>query len=133
MKYLLDTCVISDFIKGDKNTLNKIKNSFPDDLAISCITYMEIHYGLHLNPKRSQQIKKILNNLFESINIIPFFKEDAEQAAKIRSVLKQQSNLIGSYDILLAGTAISNQLILVSSNLKEFLRVKDLKIENWRS
>ena len=49
MKYLLDTCVISDFVKGVPNTLNQIKKTPPNELAVSSITVMEIQYGLLLN------------------------------------------------------------------------------------
>jgi tRNA(fMet)-specific endonuclease VapC len=31
MGYLLDTCVVSDFVKGEKNTLTKIKSIFPSE------------------------------------------------------------------------------------------------------
>jgi len=48
MNYLLDTCVISDFVKGEKNTLFKLKNTSPSELAVSSITVMEIQYGLLL-------------------------------------------------------------------------------------
>ncbi|MGI0482898.1 hypothetical protein ACN4EE_19200 [Geminocystis sp. CENA526] len=36
--YLLDTCVISDFIKGEKGTLEKIKNTSPREIGISVMT-----------------------------------------------------------------------------------------------
>ena len=51
MNYLLDTCVISDFVKGEKNTLDRLKNIPPNEIAISSITVMEIQYGIALNPK----------------------------------------------------------------------------------
>ena len=38
----------------------------------------------------------------------------------------------GSYDILLAGVALNNQLIFVSSNTNEFNRIHSLILENWR-
>jgi tRNA(fMet)-specific endonuclease VapC len=47
--------------------------------------------------------------------------------------LKQQGTPIGSYDILLAGTALSRKLILVTANTREFDRVNGLVIENWRT
>ncbi|MGL5078460.1 MAG: type II toxin-antitoxin system VapC family toxin, partial [Waterburya sp.] len=39
---------------------------------------------------------------------------------------------IGAYDLLIAATALANELILVTSNTKEFSRVKHLVLENWR-
>src|SRR5262249_24662885 len=123
MRYLLDTCVISDFVKGEKHTLDKLKNIPPNEIAISSITVMQIQYGLALNPKHRQLIEPVILDLLASITILDFNENDAVEAAKIRALLKQQGQPIGSYDVLLAGTALNNQLIFVSSITKEFSRV----------
>jgi tRNA(fMet)-specific endonuclease VapC len=54
MRYLLDTCVCSDFARGDGSTLGHIREVPPDDLAITTITEMEIAYGLRLNPRMAR-------------------------------------------------------------------------------
>jgi tRNA(fMet)-specific endonuclease VapC len=133
MKYLLDTCCISDFVKGQTNTVATLKNHRPLELAISSVTVMEIQYGLILNPQRARKIKKIIDDLLACIHIIAFNKVDAFHAAKIRSYLRKRGIPIGSYDILIAGCALRNNLILVTSNESEFKRVPNLKLENWRS
>ena len=46
MKYLLDTCVITDFIKNQKETVIRIKELKPNELCISVITEFEIKYGI---------------------------------------------------------------------------------------
>jgi tRNA(fMet)-specific endonuclease VapC len=49
MKYLLDTCTVSDFVKGLPNPLARIKATPPDLIAVSALTRMEVAYGLALN------------------------------------------------------------------------------------
>lgn len=132
MKYLLDTCVISDFIKGETNTLHRLKNISPTEIAISTITIMEIEYGLALNPKLTKKIKPVILDLLTVVHVLDFESNDAIQTAMTRALLKQQGNPIGSYDILLAGTALSKKLIMVTSNINEFNKIPGLKIENWR-
>jgi tRNA(fMet)-specific endonuclease VapC len=132
MKYLLDTCVISDFIKNESNTAEQIKNTSPTEIAVSTITVMEIQYGLALYPKRAEVIRPIIHDFLNAVYLLPFSEEDANQAAILRALLKQQGTPIGSYDILLAGAALCRQLIFVTSNTKEFNRIDGLKIENWR-
>lgn len=133
MKYLLDTCVVSDFVKGETNTLKKIKRTSPADIAISSITVMEIEYGLALNAKRASFIKPIISDFLNAITILDFNEKDAKQSAIMRAHLKQQGCPIGSYDILLAGVALNRKLIFVSANTKEFSRIKALKLEDWRT
>jgi tRNA(fMet)-specific endonuclease VapC len=38
---------------------------------------------------------------------------------------------IGPYDLLIAATAVTNDKILITANMREFARVPGLKIENW--
>ena len=132
MKYLLDTCVVSDFVKGDPQTLAHIKQLSPSDIAISCITLHEIQYGLALDPRRAAKIKGIVRDFLTPIHILDFSPGDAKASAIVRAQLKQQGRPIGSYDVLIAGTALYHKLILATSNLKEFSRVDDIKLENWR-
>ncbi|MEK6734251.1 MAG: PIN domain-containing protein [Pseudomonadota bacterium] len=134
MKYLLDTCVLSDFVKGNLNTIKQITTHNPSELAVSVITIMEVEHGILLIPgKKSAAIKRILSDLIQSINIIPFCNETALEAALIRADLHKRGKLIGYYDILIGATALHHNLIIVTANVKEFERIDKLKVQNWRS
>lgn len=132
MKYLLDTCSISDFVKGDPSTLKRIKNCLPKDLAVSVISLMEVQYGLECNPERATKIKPILQSFFERVPMLTFTQESGYQAALMRAYLRKQGTPIGSYDMLIAGTALHHDLTVVTSNTKEFKRVPGLQCEDWR-
>ncbi|MGB3493204.1 MAG: type II toxin-antitoxin system VapC family toxin [Elainellaceae cyanobacterium] len=132
MRYLLDTCVVSDFIKGEVETIARFKQTSPVDIAVSAITVMELRYGLALNPQRVQTVEPAIASILSSVNILPFSSTEADQAAQIRAVLKSQGQPIGAYDVLIAATALQNNLIMVTANQREFERVPDLQLENWR-
>ncbi|MEC4814041.1 MAG: type II toxin-antitoxin system VapC family toxin [Scytonema sp. PMC 1069.18] len=133
MGYLLDTCVISDFVKGEENTLKCLKSTSPVDIFISSLTMMEVKYGLAMNPQRAIKIQSLIETFLSSITILPFGTLEAERAAQIRSILKTAGTPIGAYDVLIAATALTYNHIVVTSNLREFQRVPSLQIENWRS
>ncbi|MEO1209993.1 MAG: type II toxin-antitoxin system VapC family toxin [Cyanobacteria bacterium J06638_20] len=132
MRYLLDTCVISDFIKGEIGTTVRLRQTPPVDIAISAITVMELRYGLILNPQRAQKIEPVIASILSSGIILPFDTAEAEQVAQIRAVLKSQGQPIGAYDVLIAATALQHNLIMVTANQREFERVSGLQTENWR-
>ncbi|MBD2279022.1 type II toxin-antitoxin system VapC family toxin [Aphanizomenon flos-aquae] len=132
MQYLLDTCVVSDFVKGDPNTLQRLKLISPDDISISAVTSMELKYGLAINPQRAIKIQPLIISFLNSVTILPFAEAEAEQTAQIRSFLKQAGTPIGAYDVLIAATAITHKLIIVTANVREFERIPNLQIENWR-
>lgn len=128
IRYLLDTCVISDFVKGESGTLAKIQQTLPADIAISILTVMELRYGLALNPQRAQKIEPLITDFIDSVITLPFTNSEAQ----VRVILKAQGQPIGPYDLLIAATALQHNLIMVTANQREFSRVPNIKIENWR-
>ena len=133
MKYLVDTCVISDFIKGEPGTLTQVNNIPPHQIAVSSVTVMELYYGVALEVSRTKKILPVIEIFLQSVVILPFREEDAKKAAQLRAYLKSKGLPIGSYDILIAGTALNHQLTLVTANAKEFNRLPQLQLENWRN
>ena len=58
-------------------------------------------------------------------------RDEAKISAQIRVQLEKKGSPIGPFDILIAGTALSNRATLVTHNVKEFGRIKNLSIEDW--
>ena len=69
--------------------------------------------------------------LLEVLPSIPFGSAEAQRAAYLRSRLSRLGKPIGPYDLLIAATALENQLTLVTQNLREFRRVEGLVVEDW--
>lgn len=132
MKYLLDTCTISYFVRNIPNVRNNILKIKPENIFISTITIMELEYGLQLNNNVSKHVINGINAFVDSITTLDFTDEIARISACIRAELKKTGKLIGYYDVLIAGTALHHGLTLVTSNTDEFNRVTGLKIEDWR-
>ena len=132
MKYLLDTCTVSDFVKGLPNVLVRTKSIPPELIAVSALTRMEIAYGLALNAARARKLAPVLRAFFAVVATLPFDAADAQAAAAIRAALKIKRRPIGAYDVLIAGTALARGLVVVTANVGEFQRVDGLQIEEWR-
>ena len=132
MKYLLDTCTISDFVKGQPKVLARIKATPPNLIVVSALTAMEVGYGLGLNVERARKLALVLESFFSVVSTIPFDEADAGAAAAIRAALKLQGQPIGAYDVLTAGMGLAKGLVVVTSNTAEFKRVGGLLVEDWR-
>ena len=131
MKYLLDTCIISQWVRGNTGVLQQLKTIPPEQISISAITYMEVEYGLKINPQRAAKIYPVMNSLFTVVTIVPYTQADANTTAEIRALLKARGIPIGPYDVMLAGCAKQRGLILVTDNLAEFQRIEGIVVENW--
>ena len=132
MKYLLDTCTVSDFVKGQPKVLARVKATSPNLIAVSALTRMEVDYGLALNAARAKKLAPLLDAFFSTIATLPIDEADAQAAAAIRAALKTQGQPIGAYDVLIAGTGLARGLVVVTSNVDEFKRVSGLHVEDWR-
>ena len=132
MKYLLDTCTVSDFVKGEPGVLASVKATSPSLIAISAVTLMEIEYGLLLNPPRAKKLAPILDAFLSAITVLPFDDAAARAAAAIRATLHQEGRPIGPYDCQIAGCGLARGMVVVTANEDEFRRVGGLCIENWR-
>lgn len=132
MKYLLDTCVLSDFANGEPGTLRRLKASPPASLAISVVTAMEIEYGLALDTARARSVAPIMRALIGAVSILPYDIPEGQATAALRASLRRKGRPIGAYDALIAGTALTGGLVLVTANSREFSTVDSLLTENWR-
>ena len=65
------------------------------------------------------------------IHLLPFHTETARQAAELRRELEEKGQGIGPMDTLIAATALEMNLVLVTGNVREFGRIKGLRVESW--
>lgn len=132
MKYLLDTCTISDIVRGRPKVLQQFSAIPSKELAFSCISRMELDYGLELAPAQARTVSPMLQLLLHPLAMLPFNAEDAKAAGRLRAELRRNGQTIGPYDVLIAGCVLARNLVLVTSNIREFGRVPHLCLENWR-
>lgn len=131
MGYLLDTNIISAHLKQNNQVQQKLSalEIRGEQLFISCISFYEVKRGLQaVNASR-----QILNfNLFCRRVEILFLDDMAiiETASRIHADLKQRGRPIQDADILIASTAITRGLILVSND-SDMQRVPGVTVENW--
>ncbi len=132
MRYLFDTCTVSDFVKGEPKVLARVKATAPGLIAVSTLTRMEVSFGLCLKPARARQLTPVLEAFFSAITTLPFTLADAQAAATVRADLKARGTPIGPYDVLIGATALARGLTIVTNNVDEFERIGGLRVEDWR-
>lgn len=128
---MLDTNICIYILKNNNEKLiSKFSKYKFGDIGISSIVYSELIYGAEKSLKRDENLKNLLRFL-SSIIICDYDVEAANEYGKIRSDLEKAGNIIGSLDMLIAAHASSKKVILITNNVKEFKRIKHLKVENW--
>jgi tRNA(fMet)-specific endonuclease VapC len=131
LTYLLDTNTCVYAIKRDSGVLRNLQEHGPDDFGISAITVAELWFGA-AKSSRPHQTRSSVDAFLEPFEILPFTTEAADDYADIRLELEKGGRPIGERDLLIAATARSRRLIVVTSNVREFGRVAGLEVEDWR-
>ena len=129
-KYLLDTNIVIYVLKRRPKEVLDVFNINASRMAISSITLSELLYGA----EKSQNIDKNLEAIEEFIShldVLPYDAKASQHYGQIKAALEKKGEIIGENDIHIAAHAISQGLILVTNNLREFKRVPNLAFENW--
>lgn len=128
MKYLLDSSVIVDHLRGKK----EIDSAFlREGSAISIITQAELFYGAYKSKKPQQNLKKVRQMLTDlRIEVIPLSEDILASYGQTKVKLEKRGKSLDEFDLLIAATALSLNLSLTTGNLKHFKRISKLKLKS---
>jgi len=129
--YLLDTNIISYWMRGDKRVIDRIKKHSPSDLALSTVTLAEILYGIEKSSMKKKERRLKIEQISSLLSLYSFNEAAAGEYAVIRAQLEKDGMVISERDTQIASIAMANKLIVITHNVKEFVRIGKLKVEDW--
>ncbi len=132
-KYLLDTNICIHFLKGEYNLDRKVNEIGIDNCYVSEITLAELQFGVE-NSAESRRARNQLNldnlTLAFDTRVVPI-RTCFALYAKEKARLRRLGRMIGEFDMLIACSAVSNGMVMVTRNVREFSRITGIEIENW--
>lgn len=116
-------------MKGKHDIDKKILNVGIEKCFISEISIAELKYGAEKSAKPDINLGKIkeLENTLKVITI----KACIDLYAKEKARLELLGNRLDDFDLLIGTTAVKNNFIIVTQNVKHFERIDDIMIEDW--
>lgn len=128
---IIDTDTTSYFFRNNANVVAKLDEYLQEHgfVYLSVVTYYEVLNGLYFKDAKNQtaQFEK-----FVKLNqVLPLTNEIAKKSAKIYADLRKKGQTVGHNDVLIAGTAIINDLTLITNNVSHFSRMSGLDVDNW--
>ncbi len=130
--YLIDTDTIIYSLKDDKQVNTRFLETKKVQKSISVITYGELVYGA----RKSKHPQKNLATVYRVADIFPLIavsRSTMDIFGTIKSSLEQSGAPLDDMDLMIAATALLDNLILVTNNLKHFRRIDGLRLENWKT
>jgi tRNA(fMet)-specific endonuclease VapC len=131
IRYMLDTNICIYLIKRKPvKVFNRFSKLKVGQICISVITHSELEFGVS-NSFHVEQNREALSEFLAPIDILDYPSGASAYYGALRADLKRKGTPIGANDMLIAAHAIHSGLVLVSNNVKEFRRIKNLAVENW--
>ena len=130
LRYLLDTNLCIRIIRDRPAGLRPRFNAEARALCISDVVLFELLFGAEKSGRPAENRQEV-ERFAARLSVLPFGSEAAAHTAEIRNNLERRGLVIGSYDLMIAGHARSRGLVVITGNLKEFVRVEGLRSEDW--
>ncbi|MFN0315663.1 MAG: type II toxin-antitoxin system VapC family toxin [Burkholderiales bacterium] len=119
MTYLVDTNVISELARRAPSGKVLVWAEGISSIAVSAITVEEVYFGLNWKP--NQRISGWFERFFsEHCTVLPVTGEIARMAGTMRGQLASKGRQRTQSDMLVAATAQTNKLTLVTRNTRDF-------------
>lgn len=128
--FLIDTDIIIDYLKGKFSLNEKIKEVGLPNCYVSEITIAELQYGAVKSNNYTKQIENI-EKIKTRFGVVPI-TDVLEMYGAERLRLEKIGKRIEDFDLLIAVTSVSENMVLVTGNVKHHSRVENVVIQNWR-
>jgi len=130
MGFLIDSDILIYSLKGNSKVTQNFTDYENDTKSISIITYGELVYGA----SKSEKIEKNLAVVYRLRDLFPIINVDKpiiEIFASLKSQKRKTGQITDDMDLIIAATALCNNLILVTNNEKHFRDIEGLQVQNW--
>ena len=130
MKLLLDSNIISDIIRDSHGRAGtRFRQRGVDQSCTSIVVAAELRFGAVR--KASLVLTERVEAILAYIPVIPLEPPVDRHYAVLRAELERAGKPISANDMLIAAHALALGCILVTDNVREFSRVRNLTVENW--
>ena len=130
MSFLIDTDIIVYSLNNNPLVNDNFRRRRDAPKSLSVITYSELVFGARKSTFVEKNLGKV-RRIAELFPIIQVTKAIMETFGEMKALLEERGQRLHDIDLLIASTAITHNLILVTNNIKHFGRIESLEIENW--
>lgn len=133
--YCLDTNICIEFLHGRlPYAYHLMRQSDHRLFKLPSPVVAELLLGMRKREQAGENVEKqrwLLDEFLLPFEVLPFDGKCAETYAQVRAAMEAKGTLIGPNDLIIAATALANNAVLVTNNVREFKRVPGLSLESW--
>ncbi len=127
MRYLLDSDIMSSYLRAELEAVRTMEDLLPAGIAISSVSYMETFQGVLTRPTPIATEARFYE-VVAGIPIIEFNERTARRCARMRHELAMEGKRVRqrALDLMIAATAIEYELVLVTRNRVDYADIPGL-------
>jgi tRNA(fMet)-specific endonuclease VapC len=126
---MLDADVVIRGEQGSFDLVAWLESRADENFELAAITVAELWHGVErAHPGRKRERLNYLQAIISSIPIIPYTEQTAYEHARIWASLAAKDKIIGSYDLIVAATALERGNEVATFNYERFSRIKGLRV-----
>ena len=129
---ILDTTFLVDLLRGDRVALamREELEGGSDPLRVPSVVLFELWEGIERarNPPREREV---VEETLTAYATLPFTPEHAQRAGTVSASLLRRGIRVGDIDLLIAGTALVEEDVVLTRNARDFERIPDLRVRTY--
>lgn len=129
MSFLLDTDTCSAYLKGNRQVWTRCQQH-SGRLFVSAVTAAELFTWAMRKKAPARRLPAVLD-LFDDVPILDVTVDIARKFGELRAVLLDAGRPVPEMDLLIAASAMTHGLTLVTHNVRDFAIVTGLDIQDW--
>ena len=128
MTYLIDSDLVADYLVAKPQSTELLLALAQEGMGVSLITIGEIYEGIYYG-RDPHKAETVFHQFLRMAEILPLTQTIMQRFAQIRGALRQEGQIIGDFDILIAATGLHHDLLVVNRNTKDYQRTPQLRMD----
>ena len=130
MGTLIDTSVLIEVERGRLSLEAFIDAQGDDEAAMAAVTAAELLHGVHriAGSARAARAEAFVEGLIALLPVVPFDLAEARAHARLSADLHARGTAVGAHDLLIAATAVANDMRVATCDVRSFPRIQGLDL-----
>jgi len=122
MRYLLDTNIPVSFFRGKQTIIDKVRSINGKGAALSMISLAELYHGVNKSSQVKKKTKEV-DKFVKTLKLLVIDRQVAIEYGRLMAGLEKRGIKLAAMDVLIAATAKTNKLTILTEDRKHFGRL----------
>ena len=133
MGVIFDTSALIVLERGSHGLEKLIKGREEEPFGVSVVTVAELLHGVHRADSEKRRLKRsaFVEKIIQTFTLYSFDLNAARIYAKVWANLAKKGSTIGAHDLMIAATAIALGYSVVTADLRDYVKIKEVSVEKF--